>query len=1001
MPAAGALQQRCPHRPRFVVPASRTTKTLRPAELTQILSTGLLGGETRLELGQIPRIIFHFPDPTSCGHLSQVNTHLLENRGQLDRRVAFYLPGRDKQIYFTREGITFRLPSRSDAGPGRAQAWAAKMIFLAVDPDVRLHGVNPAEARFYHWKSSRLPGDPDVVADAVKSYRGVRYEGLWPGIDLALSLEGNQLKYEFHVAPGADPDRIRWTYDGAETAVTTTGELEITTPAATFRDGRPWAYQLDGDARRQVEAAYYAYRWESAGAGAASRNTLFEDPADHGERVAPYGFLLGDYDAAKPLVIDPAVLIYAGFLGGSGEDAARGIAIDEDGHAYLIGMTRSTDAGFPATVGPQKALAGSGDVFVAKIDPSGTKLVFAGYLGGSQLDEGADIALDGEGNLYLTGFTWSADFPVVGGPDLTHNGRMDAFVAKISADGSEVLYSGFLGGVEQDEGRGIAVDRDGNAYLAGRTQSTAATFPAAKGPDLSHNGGNTDGFVAKVSADGSTIEYAGYIGGSRFDIAAAVAVDHEGHAYVTGYTTSNEESFPVVGGPQQTWSGSEDAFLAKVTPDGAGLVYSGYLGGLGAERGEDIALDALGNIYLAGFTTADNPSRLPLTVGPSLEFGGAVDALVAKIGPDGSQVLYAGYIGGVSDDRATSIAVDGLGNAYVGGTTLSGPASFPVLAGPDLTHDGGRDAFVAKVAASGAALHYAGYIGAFGNESVTGIAVDPDGIAYVSGTTTSPDRELVVSGPDFTPNIGPDAFVAKIGATILPESSVVNGASFALGAIAPGEIVSIFGSGLGPAEGEQGRLESPRRVATELVGVEVFFDGVPAPLFFVRADQINAQAPYSLDGKSETEVHVRFQDRDSERVEFAVAAGAPGIFAFPHDPGRAVVFNENGTLNSSSNPAMRGEVVVFFATGEGQTIPPGVDGLLAPAVLSKLPRPEQPVTVTIGRRDARVIFAGSAPNFAGLLQINARVPLDLGSDADLMLKVGAARSQPNLSLFAF
>ena len=430
-------------------------------------------------------------------------------------------------------------------------------------------------------------------------------------------------------------------------------------------------------------------------------------------------------------------------------------------------------------------------------------------------------------------------------------------------------------------------------------------------------------------------------------------------------------------------------------------MYSGLLGGLGAERGTAIALDAAGNVYLAGSTTSRASSSLPITVGPSLEQGGLRDALVAKIGPDGSQVIYAGYIGGAADDLATSIAIDGLGNAYVGGVTWSEQNSFPVLAGPWLRYRGGREGFVAKVASSGAGLHYAGYFGGSGNESVTDIAVDRDGLAYVAGSSNTSNPTFPVVGPDLTPNGGTDAFVAKIGATILPEDSVVNGASFVLGAIAPGEIVSIFGSGLGPAEGEPARLDSNGRVATELAGVEVFFDGVPAPLFFVRADQINAQAPYSLDGQSKTKVQVRFQGRDSEEMEYAAAASAPGIFAFFDDPGRAVVFNENGTLNSESNPAMRGEVVVFFATGEGQTTPPGVDGLLAPEVLSQLPRPELQVTVTMGRRDAPVVFAGSAPNFAGLLQVNARVPLDFGRDTDLVLEVGGARSQANVSLFAF
>ena len=957
-----------------------------------------------------PRPGFGVEPTVQASWIAGLPLSFLENDAQLDPRVAFHVPGRDKQIYFTQKGITFLLtPGRKAAGRP-VQSWAVKTTFLDADEDVRLHGLNPADVPLYRWKGARQGGEPDVDAAVAKAYQGIRYDGLWPGIDLALTLDGKQLKYEFHVAPGADPSQIRWAYEGAETSITTDGGLQIATPVAGFIDGRPWAFQRNGDTVQRVEAAYRLGRptadqptaavGESRGKKAPPQVVLVGNATSEKGRSAVYGFQLGPYDLTKPLVIDPAVLVYAGFLGGSGADTAEGITIDEDGNAYLVGTTRSTEAEFPVVAGSRTHLAGSTDVFVAKLDPSGTKLLFAGYLGGSGLDEGADIAIDSQRNIYVTGLTWSEDFPVVVGPDLSHNGRMDAFVAKIAPDGSEVLYSGFLGGVQQEEGMGIAVDRDGNAYLAGRTQSPAATFPAIGGPDLTYNGGNADGFVAKVNADGSALVYAGYIGGALFDIASAIAVDRDGHAYLTGYTGSNQESFPVSGGPMQTWSGSDDAFLAKVTPDGTGLVYSGFLGGLGAERGADIALDDSGNIYLAGFTTSRASSSLPITVGPSVELSGQRDALVAKIGPDGSEILYAGYIGGEADDRATSIAIDGLGNAYVGGTTLSEHTSFPVLAGPDLTYRGGSEGFVAKVAASGAGLHYAGYIGGFGNESVNDVAVDRDGLAYVAGSSTTPNPKFPIVGPDLTPNGLGDAFVAKIGATILAEGGVVNAASFAPGAIAPGEIVSLFGSGMGPATGEVGRLDSLGRVATELAGVEVFFDGVPAPLFFVRADQINAQAPYSLDGKSETEVQVRFQGRASEVVEFAVAPSTPGIFAFLNNPERAVVFNQDGTVNSQTNPALRGETIVFFATGEGQTIPPGIDGQLAPEDLARLPRPELPVTVTIGRRDAHVSFAGSAPGFSGLLQVNARVPFDLGANTDLVLEIGEARSQRDVSLFA-
>jgi hypothetical protein len=399
-------------------------------------------------------------------------------------------------------------------------------------------------------------------------------------------------------------------------------------------------------------------------------------------------------------------LVYAGYLGGAGDDYGFAIAVDGAGNAYVTGDTNSTQATFPVTIGPDLTYNGNYDAFVAKVNPAGTGLVYAGYIGGDGNDYGSGgIAVDGAGNAYVTGSTAStqATFPVTVGPDLTHNGgNYDAFVAKANPTGTGLVYAGYIGGAGDDLGSDIAVDGAGNAYVTGVTDSTQASFPVTVGPDLTHNGGNV-AFVAKVNPTGTGLVYAGYIGGDSVGAGNGIAVDGAGNAYVTGDTWSTEATFPVTVGPDLTFNGYSDAFVAKVNPAGTGLVYAGYIGGDGNDYGSDIAVDGAGNAYVTGWT-GSTEATFPATIGPDLTYNGSYDdAFVAKVNPTGTGLVYAGYIGGADNDFGYAIAVDGAGNAYVTGSTASTQATFPVTVGPDLTHNGGNyDAFVAKV--SGALL---------------------------------------------------------------------------------------------------------------------------------------------------------------------------------------------------------------------------------------------------------------------------------------------------------
>jgi hypothetical protein len=702
--------------------------------------------------------------------------YFVENRGQLDHRVAYYVQGTDTSIYFTNQGMTLALtgPAASsrneDAsmrkgslqaeslrrvakGEGERQRWIVKVDFVGANPDVKPAGRDQTSAIISQFKGSK-----QQWKTGLKTYGSVVYPNLWPGIDLVYSGSVNQLKYSFVVRPGADANQIKLAYRGAkEVKLNNKGQLEVVTPVGSFVDEKPYSYQEEEG--RQVEVATdYKLEYQSK-AG-----------------VQVCGFKVGSYDKSKELVVDPVILVYAGYIGGAGDDFGLGIAVDSAGSAYVTGFTTSTEASFPVTVGPDLTFNGGGqDAFVAKVNAAGTALIYAGYIGGAGDDFGTGIAVDSAGNAYVTGQTSSseASFPVTVGPDLTFNGFVDIFVAKVNATGTGLVYAGYIGGTAGESGKGIAVDSAGNAYVTGFTLSTEASFPVTVGPDLTLNGvGSFDAFVAKVNAAGTALVYAGYIGGADAEQGFGIAVDSAGNAYVTGFTLSTEASFPVTVGPDLTLNGFVNAFVAKVNAAGTALVYAGYIGGSDSDRGISIAVDSAGNAYVTGVTRSTEAS-FPVTVGPDLTFNGFVDAFIAKVNAAGTALVYAGYIGGADDDSGNGIAVDSAGNAYVTGTTKSTEASFPVRVGPDLTLNGLADAFVAKVNAAGTALIYAGYIGGSSDDQSIGIAVDSADNAYVTGLTSSTEASFPVTvGPDLTYNGGPtDAFIAKIVDTSAPPSS--------------------------------------------------------------------------------------------------------------------------------------------------------------------------------------------------------------------------------------
>jgi hypothetical protein len=682
--------------------------------------------------------------------------------------VQFLARGPGYTLFLTGNAAVLELPGAAAPVPagartGRAQratgaataaspGAAVRMEVVGADPNARAAGLSELPGKVNYL----LGNDPAQWHTSVPTYARVEYPNLYPGISLDYYGSQKQLEYDFIVAPGADPGRVALAFSGAgQVQLDAQGDLVLDTAAGPVLQHAPFLYQEVNGVRQEVAGSFVL----------------------HGQRVS---FQVGAYDPSQPLVIDPtwsystylggsgqedgngiavdatgaayvtgdttsvnfpttpnayqpgyggaqdafvtkfspdgSALVYSTYLGGNAADTGNGIAVDANGNAYVTGDTAS--ANFPTTPGTyQQTLTGIDNVFVTKLNPSGSGLVYSTYIGGEGDDAGAAIAVDTGGNAYVTGDTNSLSYPLTSGAYQTIlKGDDSAFVTKLNANGSALLYSTYLGGSVDAQGFGgsdygasIALDRSGNAYVTGGTQSLDfPTTPGAFQTSLSLNsfGDPTyDGFVSKINptASGSaSLVYSTYLGGNGDDYAMGIAVDSSGSAYVTGATDST--NYPTANAYQGTNAGGDDdAFVTKLNPDGSGLVWSTYLGGRLEDSSCAVAVDALGEAYIAGSTDSPNYP----TANPIQRLGaGGFDAFVTKFNAGGSALIYSTYLGGLHDDGGTGIALDAAGNAYVTGNTLS--ANFPTTPGAFQTHGGGaQDAFVTKVANPGVADHYA------------------------------------------------------------------------------------------------------------------------------------------------------------------------------------------------------------------------------------------------------------------------------------------------------
>ena len=609
-----------------------------------------------------------------------------------------------------------------DAAVARARGYVARVTPRGAE--VVVHDAGSAAARAWRWtlvgpneRATQWLGTRTGDAHYLSAGAGVRrglhaqvvYRGIYPGIDVRYRGNEGRVEQDFLVAPGADSARIRFRVDDAGAALTKTGAIDITVAAGvSMRLDAPQAWQVNADGK--TEPVSVAFR-----------------TADDGS----FAFTLGTYDATRELVIDP-VLTYSVALGGNGVEEATAVTLDAQGRIYLAGYTSSTDLPWSRIGGS----GGKGDVFVARLDPTGQAVQVLAYFGGSESDNVRGLAVDAAGRMHVAGMTLSRDFPVVSplAGMATAPGAVNAFAASVSPNGSALVFSTYLGGSEADEAHGIGVAPDGALIVAGETRST--DFPVRNARQPAALG--LDGFVTRIAGDG-TIAWSTYHGGQASDSLLAVAVDSSGAAAVVG--TSNSSDYPAVQA-SQSQGGSFDATVSRFSAAGT-LVFSTLLGGTGHEAAQAVAVDAAGTVHVGGSTaSADFPTTH--TTGAIATSMDAFAVTYASTGARGASWRNGG--GGI--DRARAIAADATG-LYLAGQTSS--SDFPVVRPIQVRGAGSGDAFVVML--RGTSIVYATYLGTSGNDDATGLAVDGVGRVVVTGMVQTTG----------TANHGPtDAFLYRL-----------------------------------------------------------------------------------------------------------------------------------------------------------------------------------------------------------------------------------------------
>jgi len=959
--------------------------------------------------------------------------------------------------------------------------------------------------------------DPRKWHAGVPHYAKVRYRDIYPGIDVIYygNAEG-RLEYDFVVSPGADPSRIQIAYN-RPVHRKADGDLQVAGVTQkrprVFQGGQQIAcdYQTTASGSVRLELADYDRRRQLVIDPVLEYSTYLGGPADEsggGIQVdaqgnmyiamfaqAPASPSLNPFQQASgrsyaAFVIkfapDGQSILYYAYIGGSGNTFPNSLAIDSSGNSYLTGQTEAPDLPVKNAAQPEFG-GGFDDAFVAKVSSDGLSILYCTYLGGSTMDWGNAIAVDGSGRAYIGGITFSSsDFPIVNALQ-PHSTGTPGFLTRLSADGKTFEFSTFYGESGVSSIIGLALDSAGYIYLTG--EAGAADFPV-KNPFQS---AAAFGFVAKLTPNADSIVYSSFLGDQNTD-GWGIAVDASGAVFVSGVAGAQ---FVTKNAFQPSFGGGEwDLFVAKVSPDGSSLEFATFLGGSGLDfqNQNALALDASGNVYITGWTfSGDFPLQNSLQ--SSTATGSDADAIVAEFSSTGA-LVYSTVFGGHGDNRGGGITVDRTGAVYVTGSTTA--PDFPPKNAFQSKYGGDRDATIFELAptvvvtpslnVSPSTLQFSYELGGSVPEAQTiSVSSNPPGVSFtpsssatwliVAGTVQTTPATLAISidptglsagpysgsiqldshtsvqvsltlqnaaatlsslSPSFVP-VGSGSTTITIsgsgflnGATVLlngqaltagvsvadsstvsillnqanftnageltivvqnplsaasnsltidvgtpaPQftaASVVNAASYAGGAVAPGEIVTVFGSNFGT-----------------MANTQVTFDDQPATVVYVTSKQLAATVPYTVEGAMQTSLIVNANGIASAPVTLDVTQSSPAIFTSDASgKGQAAALNQDYSINGPSHPATAGSVVMLYGTGGG------------PLSNDPLPRLTLPVSATVGGVSAHVQYAGIAPGLVqGAMQINVEIPSTVAPGPSVPVSVTVGVSTSNMVTIA-
>jgi RHS repeat-associated protein len=672
--------------------------------------------------------------PTLNADLGKLPLAFEQNVGQTDSSVQYLARGQGYSAFLTSGEIALTLDKVRAGAAERGEDASSnyrdvvKVQFANANSNVTFSGGDELQGRSNYF----LPGVDPVQASDVTQYGSVVAHNVWNGIDIRFQGSGQNLRFDIQAQAGADLSQVELHYAGPDSvSVDQQGCVVLHTPGGDVYQQAPTLYQTGDDGQQQPVSGAYVMRDDgNIGFSVGNYDSTKELVLDPTLSFATYlGGASNDYayavttdlnnnliiagstlSSAYPTTSDAInsslsgtrdvfisklnaagdTLLFSTYIGGNetGDEQANAVTTDVGGNIFVTGTTSASN--FYTTSGAySRTMAGSQDAFVLELSGAGNNVVWSSFLGGSGVDKGRAIAVDGAGQVYVAGYA-EANFPTVHAYQTSYGGSGDAFVTVFKADGSGLLGSTYLGGSALDDAYGIALDNSNHIYVDGLTSSSA--YPTTGGAYQTSSGGGQDGFVSRLTLPSTTmtLDWSSYIGGSGEDGLRGIAVDSSNRAYVAGYSKSS--NYPTtVGAYQTTLSGTQDAVVSRLDSNGTALGFSSYVGGTGVDEAKGIALDASNNVYLAGLTSGSFPTS---NAAQSTYGGGSNDAFVLEMASSGASLTWSTYLGGSGDDYAQGISVDTNSNVIVAGATAS--TNFPTASPYQGSNAGGYDAFIAR-----------------------------------------------------------------------------------------------------------------------------------------------------------------------------------------------------------------------------------------------------------------------------------------------------------------